>query len=187
MKIYTRTGDNGETSLLGGRRVPKDALRVEAYGAVDELNAHLGLIVAGTASEKLRDILVALQHMLFLLGAELATPPPSPLKGSRIVPEDISTVEHLIDDVEETLQPLTKFILPGGTTEAASLHIARTVCRRAERACIRLSHAEEVESSLLIYLNRLSDLLFVLARAANQRAGTKEIEWSSRSRDTRET
>jgi cob(I)alamin adenosyltransferase len=188
MKIYTRTGDDGETSLLGGNRVPKDALRVEAYGAVDELNALLGLVSSETGSEKLRETVGAIQQKLFVLGTELATPAGA---GARGLPQlgggDVTTIENIIDAVEDRLPPLTKFILPGGTREASFLHIARTVCRRAERACVRLSHAEPVSSGALIFLNRLSDLLFVLAREANLRAGAQEIEWTSSARAARDT
>ena len=181
MKIYTRTGDKGETSLFGGQRVSKDALRVEAYGGVDELNALLGLVATETKEPTVRETLVSIQDRLFVLGAELATPSSStPSTIPRIGDADIEVLERHIDSADAVLPPLTTFVLPGGTPEAARLHISRTVCRRAERDCVRLARVEEVNPTVLIYLNRLSDLLFVLARWVNQRAGVLEVPWPSR-------
>ncbi len=181
MKIYTRTGDTGETSLFGGQRVAKDALRVETYGSVDEVNAHLGVVCAETRDTELREILSTIQAHLFVLGADLATPAPAPsLQTATISPEDVHYLESRIDAADAQLPRLVRFILPGGSPEAARLHVARTVCRRAERQCVKLSHVESINPSVLIYLNRLSDLLFVLARLANLRAGTEETIWPSR-------
>jgi cob(I)alamin adenosyltransferase len=178
MKIYTRTGDTGKTSLLGGTRVGKNDARVHAYGEVDELNAQLGLARASATDAEIDGELVRLQRDLFALGAQLADPAGTIGDRSakaRLGDEDIARLEQLIDRVEPTLAPLRHFILAGGTTCGATLHVARAVCRRAERAMVALDPA--VDPVLLRYINRLSDLLFVLARAANQRAGTTEAIW----------
>jgi len=180
MKIYTRTGDKGETSLYGGERVSKDSLRVEAYGTVDELNSHLGMSIAESHDASLILLLTTIQNHLFELGGELAVPP-----GHRhappnaMTPERVIFLEQQIDAAQKELSPITKFILPGGTADAGRLHVARTVCRRAERACVRLARTEGVDGLILTYLNRLSDLLFVLARLANHRAGIRESTWPS--------
>ncbi len=180
MKIYTRTGDKGETSLYGGERVSKDSLRVEAYGTVDELNSHLGVSIAESHDASLISLLTTLQNHLFELGGVLATPPRQRhMPPNAITPEHVIFLEHQIDSAQKELAPLTKFILPGGSTDAGRLHLARTVCRRAERACVRLAHSEDVDALILTYLNRLSDLLFVLARLANHRAGIRENTWPS--------
>jgi cob(I)alamin adenosyltransferase len=181
MKIYTTTGDQGETSLFGGRRVPKDALRIEAYGTVDELNSALGIARATRPAQEIDEILGQLQNDLFVLGADLATPVDKQ-NGliERIQSEHITAVEHFIDAVESRLQPLASFILPGGSPLAAQLHLARTICRRAERLVVKLSREEHVESSCIIFLNRVSDLLFVLARRANQIADVTETPWTAR-------
>jgi cob(I)alamin adenosyltransferase len=186
LKIYTRAGDSGETGLYGGARVQKDAERVEAYGTIDELNAHLGLAVARLTSDALMSdvvtLLTRIQSQLFDIGAELATPPDraqSKLTG-RITVTDSRRVEALeiaIDTFETRLQPLKTFILPGGSEAAAALHIARTVARRAERRVVTLSRGEPVNPEILKYLNRLSDLLFVVARAANLAVGIKDVAW----------
>lgn len=180
MKIYTKTGDSGDTSLFGGQRVPKDALRIEAYGTVDELNSTLGIVVADGPGPDIAGILSQIQHQLFDLGADLATPR-SVVKGSirRIEPRDSDWLEHQIDKIEPQLKTLRSFILPGGTMVAAHLHFARTVCRRAERVVVRLSRNEDIGEGLTMYLNRLSDLLFVLARFANQNASVPDIRWKS--------
>jgi cob(I)alamin adenosyltransferase len=178
MKIYTRTGDTGDTSLFGGTRVGKDNPRVAAYGDVDELNAHLGLARASAPDAEIGDEIVRLQRDLFALGAQLADPsgrvatkiPKAVLRDS-----DVERMEHLIDRLEAGLPPLTNFILAGGSPCGAALHVARAVCRRAERSMVALEPA--VDPLLLKYINRLSDLLFVLARAANQRAGAAEAIW----------
>ncbi len=181
MKIYTRGGDGGETTLFGGGRVSKDDARVEALGDVDELNAALGWAIAGVDDEPTRSRLESIQHDLFALGAELATPGPAS-GGTRPktpgLPDGrVEELERWIDEGEEPLPPLTAFVLPGGVAPAAALHLARTVCRRAERSVVRLSGVAEVDARLVAYLNRLSDLLFVLARGQNHRAGAGDVEW----------
>lgn len=186
MKIYTRTGDRGETGLFGGGRVPKDHVRVEAYGEVDELNSLLGVVVVAlenAVEEEIAGRLRQIQADLFTLGAHLATPRAD--EGGRAnahVPElpaeRIAEMERWIDAAEEELEPLRNFILPGGSQAAALLHLARTVCRRAERRVVELAHEAQVEEEVIVYLNRLSDLLFTLARLANRRAGLHDIPWT---------
>jgi cob(I)alamin adenosyltransferase len=182
MKIYTRTGDAGTTALYGGERVPKDALRVEAYGTVDEANALLGVARAQLGALTSFDALLeTLQHTLFEVGADLATP--ESRYRENIVPltaEDTEGLEQEIDRLEAGLAPLKAFILPGGHPASASLHHARTVVRRAERCVVALSQHEAVNSQVAVYLNRLSDLLFVLARAMNAAAGVADPEWRAR-------
>jgi len=178
MRIYTRTGDKGNTSLFGGQRVPKDALRIEAYGTVDELNSVIGLVLAGNPDTAIVRILTQVQRRLFVMGADLATPRPVTVKGvSRLTSRDAKDLEKHIDTLQGRLKPLRKFILPGGSLNAAHLHVARTVCRRAERVVVRLSRNEDIGEATTMYLNRLSDLLFVLARYANAGAGIREILW----------
>ena len=182
MRIYTRTGDSGDTGLFGGQRARKDSLRVQAYGEVDELNAVLGVAVVATQDEPLRAVLQRLQGELFQVGADLATPlVEGELVGRRTVPRVTETMvaalEGLIDTHEAELSPLTQFILPGGAPGGATLHQARGVCRRAERRVVALAEEETLNPPVLPYLNRLSDLLFVLARVANQRAGAAELPW----------
>ena len=181
MKIYTRTGDRGDTGLFGGGRVPKNDPRVEAYGDVDELNAHLGLARAIEMMPRIDEVLVPIQRDLFALGALLATPDHAKmheqLAKARIDEGRVAELERAIDQGEEELEPLKAFIIPGGTPKSAALHVARTVCRRAERRVIALAHTTELPSLVVIYLNRLSDLLFVLARVANRRAGAGEVSW----------
>ncbi|MDQ7843657.1 MAG: cob(I)yrinic acid a,c-diamide adenosyltransferase [Armatimonadota bacterium] len=174
--MYTRTGDRGETGLIGGQRVPKDHPRVEAYGAVDELNAVIGAARALTRETDLLEVFDRIQHRLFDLGAELATPGP-PKTPSAITDAEVKVLEGVIDLYQETLPPLREFILPAGDPLAAALHVARTVCRRAERRVVTLARRESVNPEIIRYLNRLSDLLFVLARAANARAGTPDTTW----------
>jgi len=179
MKIYTKTGDGGETSLFGGRRVPKDAPRIEAYGSVDEVNVHLGVIRTLHPPAMVDVELERIQEDLFVLGADLATPADQHAgRIRRIEDKDVRRLESVIDRLDESLQPLKNFILPGGTPVAAQLHVARTVCRRAERRAVELSEMEEVNRHALIYLNRLSDLLFVMARFTNHSAGVAERPWS---------
>lgn len=180
MKLYTRRGDAGETDLFGGARVPKDHLRVEAYGAVDELNAALGVAAAATGHADLRALASELQSQLFALGAQLAAPDAerrakSALPGPR--DEHVTRLEREIDRFEAELPPLRRFVLPGGTPGAAALHLARTVCRRAERRAVALGREEAVDPVAIRFLNRLSDLLFVLARLENRRAGLPDVEW----------
>mgnify|MGYP002622670033 FL=1 len=181
MKIYTRTGDDGKTALFGGGRVPKDSLRVAAYGPVDELNAVIGWGVTLVADETTRSRLEGVQHDLFAIGSALATPPPAEGRKSPVIPDvpvdRIADMEGWIDEADEELEPLRAFILPGGSPGAAALHVARTVCRRAERAVVALAHEEDVADGVTIYLNRLSDLLFTLARLENLRAGRGDVEW----------
>jgi len=178
MKIYTKTGDAGDTSLFGGQRVPKDALRIEAYGTVDELNSVLGLALVEDPDKETRSALLEIQSQLFTLGADLATPRSAARKAiRRIEARDSAWLEREIDRVDAGLKPLHSFVLPGGSPLAARLHCARTVCRRAERIVVRLSRNEDVGEAMTMYLNRLSDLLFVLARHANQAAGVAEIRW----------
>lgn len=182
MRIYTRTGDQGETGLFGGQRVAKNHPRVSAYGEVDELNAHLGACVAQCEDPAFRTDLELLQHELFILGGDLATPPEEGSNvGSRRVPRVsegmAAALESLIDRYESELPALTAFILPGGTALGAALHVARTVCRRAERAVIVAAGRESINPECVVYLNRLSDLLFTMARAANRRAGAAETPW----------
>jgi cob(I)alamin adenosyltransferase len=186
VKVYTRRGDGGETDLFGGARVGKDDLRVETYGAVDELNACLGAAAAATASPDLRTLAEELQARLFDLGAHLAAPDParrekSQLPGPRQA--DVDALEARIDAFEGELAPLKRFVLPGGTVAAAHFHLARTVCRRAERRTVALARSESVDPLALRFLNRLSDLLFVMARVENRRAGRGDVEWSPRNGD----
>ncbi len=181
MKIYTRTGDRGDTALFGGQRVPKDTARVEAYGTVDELNSVLGIVLADNNDPEIEMVLRPVQSMLFTLGADLASPRSAHAASRlrRVDDADAAALEPVIDRLQEQLTPLKNFILPGGSPLAARLHLARTICRRAERCCVRLSHEEEIGSGVIVYLNRLSDLLFVLARYANVRANVPEIQWKS--------
>lgn len=182
MKIYTRKGDKGKTSLFGGRRVSKDELRVEGYGTVDELNSAVGLVAARLPSEmeEWRDSLRAIQSDLFTIGAVLAAPKTGAAKPEHI-PElaeaRVEALEDWIDKLDEELPALKAFALPGGSELAATLHLARSVCRRAERRVVTLANQEEVEPVVIKYLNRLSDFLFTLARAANARQGVADVEW----------
>lgn len=180
MKIYTRTGDLGETGLFAGPRVGKDIARIEAYGTVDELNAMLGLVRTESLEPAVDRLLERVQHELFQVGAELATPDPAKHGAWAIGEDHVKAMESDIDSFEIALPPLTHFILPGGTQGAAHLHVARAVCRRAERRVVRLLREEglqEVPLVVLKYLNRLSDLLFVLARAVNAQATIADVLW----------
>jgi cob(I)alamin adenosyltransferase len=180
VKIYTRRGDAGETDLFGAGRVGKDDPRVEAYGEVDETNAALGAALAASAQADVRALGQRIQEELFALGAYLAAPDP----GRRAIPgldgEAIARLEVAIDAFEKELPALERFVLPGGTAAAAAFHVARTVCRRAERRAVALHRSEALEPEALRYLNRLSDLLFVLARLENRRAGVGDVEWAGR-------
>ena len=179
MKIYTKTGDLGETSLLGGTRVPKDHLRVAAYGDVDETNAALGAGRA-RAGTRLERLLFPIQKDLFAIGAQLADPThrvAAKRAKAAVTNAQVRRLEKLIDARDAKLPPLRSFVLPGGTPAAALLHQARTVCRRAERSVVRLAREADVDPRVVVYLNRLSDLLFVLARFENQRAGIAEDRW----------
>ena len=178
MKIYTKTGDKGDTSLFGGQRAPKDALRIEAYGTVDELNSILGIVRADNTDPEINGVLTQIQNQLFDLGADLATPRSVEKKNiKRFDLKDAHSLEKIIDSLDTHLKPLKSFILPGGARVAAGIHFARTVCRRAERAVVRLSRNEDIGEGIIIYLNRLSDLLFVLARYANHKADVPEMKW----------
>ena len=186
MKIYTKTGDTGETGLFGGTRVPKDAMRVEACGTVDELNACIGFIRSQVQDTEIDAILHRIQNQLFNIGADLATLETHPKAASlRIPPTFTPELEREIDRLEAELPPLKNFILPGGSVGGAAVHLARTVCRRAERCVASLTREETVNPEVLIYLNRLSDLLFVLARVVNQRLGESEPLWESQTERTK--
>ena len=179
MKIYTKTGDAGETGLWGGLRVAKDTARVQAYGTVDECNAAIGVARASGVEAGLDAILAHIQNQLFVVGADLATPGAA-ATIPRIGAAEIAFLEESIDALEEQLEPLKQFILPGGTPAAAHLHLARTICRRAERWVVGLARQEQaLNAQVGIYLNRLSDCLFVLARAANARAGVADVPWKN--------
>jgi cob(I)alamin adenosyltransferase len=182
MKIYTRTGDAGETGLFGGARVSKDDARVEAYGTVDELNACLGVARAAGVSPTTEATLLQIQTDLFTVGAELACVPgkEDKLKLTLVAEADSARLERCIDEAEACLAPLRNFVLPGGSAGTAELHRARTVCRRAERRTLTAARASPVRPELVIYLNRLSDLLFVLARYENHVAGVADVPWHAR-------
>ena len=184
-KIYTKTGDKGETSLYGGTRVSKAAARVESYGTLDELNAFIGLAKAEISDEKVLNQLQKIQFDLFTVGSEAATPTDKLILANgknrldlMISEEEISELEHWMDDLDAELEPLQFFILPSGGKAAASIHVCRTVCRRAERAMVYLNETEEVRPELIKYLNRLSDYLFILARYISKISGEKEEYWN---------
>lgn len=182
MKIYTRTGDAGSTGLFGGPRVSKDDARIEAYGTVDELNATIGLARTAGVSANVDSELDQVQHELFSIGAELATPDPDQHDLRVIGQQHISQLENWIDQHERQLEPLKQFILPGGSMGASHLHLARAVCRRSERRVVTLAAMESkpdegVSDSVIIYLNRLSDYLFVLSRMVNHQSGVEEVKW----------
>jgi len=175
-KIYTRTGDQGTTRLANGDEVQKDSLRVIAYGDIDELNSFIGLVISQVVSKQVKRMLASIQHTLFDLGGELAS---ADMITGLVTAEHTVTLENYIDEVNAGLPPLEEFILPGGTEAAATLHLARSVCRRAERHIISLDQIEKVTPEILQYVNRLSDLLFVLARFENHRSGNQEIYWKN--------
>jgi cob(I)alamin adenosyltransferase len=180
MKIYTKTGDTGETGLFGGGRVSKDHPRVMAYGDVDELNATIG-VVRATIPDFEHDLLEAIQRDLFSIGGHLATPDPDKVRKALARAEfdesRVTALETAIDRATALLPPLRSFILPGGSAGAAALHVARTTCRRAERSVVHLASQSPVPELFVIYLNRLSDLLFTFARLANQQAGVEDVTW----------
>jgi cob(I)alamin adenosyltransferase len=177
VKIYTKTGDQGKTALFGGRRVGKDSARIEAYGTIDELNAFLGVAHA-TAPREIADLIATLQSELFVLGADLATPLDTKNADvARIEERHITAMEQRIDAVEERLEPIRFFILPGGGETAARLHVCRTVARRAERRIVHLATLEEINELDLRFVNRLSDFLFVLARFSNRLENREDIRW----------
>ena len=184
MKIYTKTGDTGTTALFGGTRVPKDHIRIESYGTVDELNSHIGLLRDQEMDSHYKEVLIEVQDRLFTVGAILATPPEKAvkkngelrLKNLGIIESDIEFLEKEIDTMEELLPPMTHFILPGGHTTVSYCHIARCVCRRAERLAVHLDHNEPVDENAIKYLNRLSDYLFVLARKLSYDLKAAEVK-----------
>ena len=182
MKIYTKTGDGGETSLFGGGRVPKDDARVEAYGAVDELNAAVGVARSSSPDPEIEGDLARIQSELFSVGAELATPHEN--RAHDAIPAVDAAwalaLERRMDAWDEELPPLTSFVLPGGSGVASALHVARATCRRAERRSVALSHLAAIDPAVVVYLNRLSDFLFEAARIANLRAGVAETPWQPR-------
>jgi len=181
MKIYTRTGDTGDTGLFGGGRTRKDDPRVAAYGDVDELSSAIGVARAASPAELFDVELAAVQRDLFALGGHLATPDPGKvrkaLEKAELSPDRVSSFEGAIDAADGELPPLKAFILPAGTPKAAALHLARTICRRAERSVVTLAREQELPELFLVYLNRLSDYLFTLARLANHRAGRADVTW----------
>jgi len=177
MKIYTKSGDDGKTGLFHGPRVSKDDARIEAYGTVDELSSVLGMTRSTELPEDLDLVIERIQHQLFSLGAELATPDPAEHGTALTSSADTDWIEETIDRFDSELEPLKTFILPGGTRAAAALHHARVVCRRAERRVVTLSRATELSTEALTYLNRVGDLLFVLARYANSVSGTPDVAW----------
>jgi cob(I)alamin adenosyltransferase len=181
VKIYTKTGDKGETGLFGGGRVPKDHPRVSAYGEVDELNSFLGLARATEPTPRIDDILLSIQRDLLAVGALLATPNPAKMREhltkARIDEKRIRELEQSIDAADLELEPLKAFIIPGGSQKSAALHVCRTVCRRAERAVVAMEESEAIPDLAIVYLNRLSDLLFTLARLASRQAGVTEEIW----------
>ena len=177
VKIYTKTGDDGTTGLIGGTRIKKSSTRIMAYGSVDEVNAALGVILSFKKLTKdPRDLLVKIQNDLFVVGADLANPNLAN-KSNRVTPEMVAFLENQIDKIEKKLKPITYFILPGGDTIASYFHLSRTICRRAETIIVELSESESINNNCLVYLNRLSDLLFVLARLSNHRKRIKDIAW----------
>ncbi len=188
MKVYTKTGDTGTTALFGGTRVPKHHIRIESYGTVDELNSHIGLIRDQDISDLYKNVLIEVQDRLFTVGAILATPPEKEtlkngqprLQNLGIVESDIEFLEIEIDTMEEALPPMTHFVLPGGHTTVSYCHIARCVCRRAERLAVHLNDIEPTDERVIKYLNRLSDYLFVLARKLSHDLNADEVQWIPR-------
>jgi cob(I)alamin adenosyltransferase len=180
MKIYTKTGDGGETGLFGGERVSKNSLRIEAYGTIDELNSFIGMTINGLDDSSIKPLLEKIQNQLFTIGADLATPDNKKnekLDIKRTPSQFHLEIEKEIDSYEEKLDPLKNFILPGGPNGAAYLHICRAITRRAERKVVALNNVEKIGENIIIFLNRLSDLFFVLARYENSVSGTPDIEW----------
>ncbi len=177
MKIYTGKGDEGETGLYGGKRVSKDSSRIEAYGTIDELNSFIGLAVTEIVDENVKTLLLSIQNQLFTIGTELATPDDKKYKIDGTPEEFYSIIEKQIDKYDEKLEELNNFVLPGGSKSSANLHICRTIGRRAERAVVSLKKSAEINNNILIYLNRLSDLFFVLARYENKVSGNPDVKW----------
>lgn len=185
MKVYTKTGDKGTTALFGGTRVPKDHIRIESYGTVDELNSYIGLVRDQDINPHYKEILAVIQDRLFTVGAILATPPDKEvlkngklrLNIPKIIESDIELLENEIDSMESDLPPMTHFVLPGGHTTVSYCHIARCVCRRAERLAVHLNHNEAIDEYVIKYLNRLSDYLFVMARKLSSDLNADEVKW----------
>jgi cob(I)alamin adenosyltransferase len=180
MKIYTKGGDKGETGLFGGERVPKSSERIEAYGTIDELSSFIGLVAEETKSEEIKSLLKSIQNQLFTVGSDLATPHAqknSKFNIPRVPKEFFENAEKQIDKFDVELKPLSNFILPGGCRASAMLNICRTICRRAERKVVKLNESEQVGENILIFLNRLSDLFFVLARYENMISGIPDTIW----------
>ncbi len=181
-KIYTKTGDQGETGLFGGKRLPKSHIRIESYGTVDELNAYIGLLRDVITNSEQRSLLKEIQNRLFTIGANLASDPDKNMTTPDILETDITLLEGEIDRMNEHLPALKNFVLPGGHTTVSYCHLARCVCRRAERAVVALSLTDPVDAILIRYLNRLSDYLFVLGRQLGQDLGAEEVIWETRSK-----
>lgn len=181
-KVYTRTGDDGTTALGAGQRVAKDSLRVQTYGTVDELNSHVGAAIASGVEPDLAKALRRIQNDLFHLGSDLCVTEEDKAARAvpRVEPRHVESLERKIDELSADLAPLENFVLPGGTPGAAQLHVARAVCRRAERLAVTLSRAEKIGDQVVVYLNRLSDLLFVMARWENRKKKTPDVLWDSR-------
>ncbi|MEQ8908103.1 MAG: cob(I)yrinic acid a,c-diamide adenosyltransferase [Vicingaceae bacterium] len=182
MKIYTKKGDSGTTSLIGGTRVPKHHLRIESYGTVDELNSYMGLIRDHNKNDAIKKVILEIQDRLFTIGSHLATDPgKSKMKLPELFDSDVSFLENEIDKMDDELEPMRSFVLPGGDPVISSTHIARCVCRRAERIAVHLSETEKVDELIIRYLNRLSDYLFTLSRKLSKDLKVKEEPWKPRS------
>jgi cob(I)alamin adenosyltransferase len=181
MQFFTGTGDKGETSLFGGTRVRKNSLRVEAYGNLDELNSFIGLSISQTKDEKIKNILTEVQNDLFVCGSELSTPEKINYEIPEITAQHVKKIEDFTNEIGSQLNPVNKFILPGGSIDAALLHSIRAICRRAERSIVALSEKEKINEEIIKYCNRLSSLFFVLARYANKISNVKEKEWNNKS------
>jgi len=179
-KIYTKTGDDGTTGLFGGARLPKDHIRIEAYGTVDELNAVIGWLMSTFKDQETDQLLQTIQSRLFTVGSNLASQPGKNMITPDLLDEDVKLIEEAIDRMQDTLPPLKHFIMPGGSASVSAAHLARTVCRRAERRCVTLGQTDEVDPIIILYLNRLSDFFFVLARWLGAKEGVEEIKWIPR-------
>lgn len=177
-KIYTKTGDDGSTGLIGGKRIPKSSQRIIAYGAIDELNSSIGIVLSSNLDDDIHDLLEKIQNDLFVTGADLANPDMK-ITSNRITENMVKFLETSIDNFQDELSPITYFILPGGEPAAAQVHLARAITRRAETHIIQLSESEEINKTCQVYMNRLSDLLFVIARVINKRKMIKDVAWKS--------
>ncbi len=180
MKIYTKKGDRGETSLIGGDRVPKHHIRIEAYGTIDELNSHIGILRSFVSDEINTNVLPEIQDRLFTIGSLLASAPGSKMVLPDLKASDSVLLENSIDRMNEVLPPLRSFVLPAGSIEVAQCHVARCVCRRAERLIVHLNEMEVLDAEILVYINRLSDYLFVLGRFVALKSGVEEVSWKPR-------